>query len=264
MHDIKSNAAAGNLGDLRGGGEPGQKEELEQLLPLHGRGHFTRSQRATHDALTHRLDVDAAAVVADANVQHSSVMSRFNAQHCLRGFALRAPFIGRLDSVVERVAQQMVERRIEARENVAVNRHAFANDLQTRLFAQRTRKVAHRTRQRRGGVGERSHAARKNFVIKLRRSFLAAANGRLDGEEMRDHAFSAFFNDSARARHQSRVEPSSANLRAQTIEFVFETHEHALEIERLLVNHAQSPRFQHGFAGKLQKPIKFFRGHTHA
>ena len=131
-------------------------------------GHLTRCKLLAHDALAQRIEIDTASVVRDANTQLSRVMSRFDAQGCLRRLSACASFVWRLDAVIERVSKHVIQRCIKPRENVAIDRNVLADDLKFRILAECARDITYGPRKRCGHIGERPHAARKHFVIELR------------------------------------------------------------------------------------------------
>lgn len=101
-------------------------------------------------------------------------MARFEREARFLGLA-RARARGRLfDAVIERVAQQVAERRIEHFEDVAVDLSRFAIDDETHALAERARQIAHHARPGVGGVAERTHAALQGFVVEALRELGAA------------------------------------------------------------------------------------------
>ena len=86
-------------------------------------------------------------------------MSRHDTQRRLLRLAARAPLLGCLDAMVERVAQHVIQRCIEPREDVAIDGNVVACDLKPDVLAKLARKVAHGARERRGRVRKGPHAA---------------------------------------------------------------------------------------------------------
>ena len=110
-----------------GRGSRAARPSLESLAP---RSRSTRP-RSTIRA-PDRLGVDAAAVVGDVDGEHAGAVARLEAERAALGLA-RGPALGRrLDAVVERVAQQVVERRLEPLEDVAVDADGLADDRRAR------------------------------------------------------------------------------------------------------------------------------------
>jgi hypothetical protein len=73
---VQADAAAGDLGDGVAHGEAGQEQELEQLGLGELRRHAFGRQAALDDGLAHALQVDAAAVVGHADLQHAGGVAR--------------------------------------------------------------------------------------------------------------------------------------------------------------------------------------------
>ena len=65
-----------------------------------------------------------------------------------------------LDAMIDGIAQQMRQRRIELFENVAVDLGMLARQLQMYVLAKRAPKIAHHARIAGNAIGQRPHAAR--------------------------------------------------------------------------------------------------------
>ena len=70
LHHVQPDAAAGELGHDLGRGEARQEQELEQFRLGHLADHVGRGQAAVDDLPAEPLEVDAAAVVGDRDLQH--------------------------------------------------------------------------------------------------------------------------------------------------------------------------------------------------
>ena len=82
-------------------------------------------------------------------------MARFDAHSTHHGFACCQARLGGLDTVVDRVPQQVIQRRFEALEHVPVDFGGLAMKLELHLTIELTRDVAHHARQAVYAVAER-------------------------------------------------------------------------------------------------------------
>ena len=97
-----------------------------------------------------------------------------------RRFAGRAALLGHFEAVIERVADQMVERRFQPVEDIAIDAGGLADDLEPRLLAQLAGQVADQAREAADAVGQRPHPAGQHFVVQPAGEVLAAASELLD------------------------------------------------------------------------------------
>src|SRR6185503_3168699 len=98
--------------------------------------------------------------------------------------------LGRLHSVVDRVAQEVAKRRIEGSQDVAVHARRLARDVEPYGLAQRLAQVAHHARERLNAVREGTHPAGDRFVVESLRQACGATIELLDfGETLCEQAF---------------------------------------------------------------------------
>ena len=81
-------------------------------------------------------------------------------------FASGAPHLRRLDTMVAGVAQQMVQRRFQPFENVAVHRRIAPLEVQPHLLAEGVGDVAREPGKALRAVAKRPHPAGNHFLIK--------------------------------------------------------------------------------------------------
>ena len=79
LNHVEPDAAAGDLGDLLLGREPGQEEEIEQLGLAQPGSHRGGGQSALDDLGAEPLQVDATAVVGKDDLEHPRAMARLQA-----------------------------------------------------------------------------------------------------------------------------------------------------------------------------------------
>ncbi len=180
LHDVEADAAAGDLRDLLLGREAGQEEEIEQLGLAEPSGHRGGGQPALDDLGAEPFEVDAAAVVAEDDLEHPRAVAGLQADRRHRRLAGGAAILGRLDAVVQGVADQVVERRLEPVEDVAVDAGGLAVDLEPRLLAQLAGQVADQAREAADAVGQRPHPAGQHLVVQPAGEVLAGVGERLD------------------------------------------------------------------------------------
>jgi hypothetical protein len=174
LHRIEPDAAAGNFGDGVAHGEAGQEQEFQQLGLGELRRHRLDRQAAAHHRRAHALEVDAAAIVGHADLQHAGGVARL--QHDAAFFRLAAGAALRriLHGMVDGVAQQVAERRLQLVEHVAIDLGVLADDLQPHALVQFLGEVAHQARQRAGAVGEGTHAAGDRLLVQAARDAAGA------------------------------------------------------------------------------------------
>ena len=180
LHDVEPDAAAGDLGDLLLGREAGQEEEVEQLGLAEPTGHRGGGQPALDDLGAEPLEVDAAAVVGEDDLEHPRAVAGLQADGRHRRLAGGAALVGRLDAVVQGIADQVVERRLEPVEDVAIDAGGLAVDLESRLLAQLPGHVADQPREAADAVGQRTHPAGQHLVVQPAGEVLAHAGECLD------------------------------------------------------------------------------------
>ena len=120
-------------------------------------------------ALAHAREVDAAAVVGE--LDHDFVADLAHRQRDLAGLGLagRAPRVARLDAVVERVAQQVLERTDELFQHRAVELDLRAVDLEVGALVELLRGRAQDPVQALGQAAERHRADREQPLLHFAR-----------------------------------------------------------------------------------------------
>ncbi len=143
LNDVEPDTAAGDLGDIFLGRESGQKQEVEQLGLAQSSRDPGRGQATLDDLGAEPVEIDAPAVIGQDDLEHARAMARLQVNDASRRLARRLALVGRFQPMVERIANQMVERRLEPIENVAVDARRLTDDFKLRLLAQLTRQIAH-------------------------------------------------------------------------------------------------------------------------
>ena len=166
-HDVHPDAAARDLRDLRRGREAGPEDALDELRV--GRLGVRREEPDLQRALAHPREVDAAAVVGELD------------HHLVAGLAYRERDLARLrlagrdacgaglDAVVERVAQQVLERAREFLEDRPVELGLPADDLEVRALVELARGRAQDPVQALGQAAERDRPDREQALLHVAR-----------------------------------------------------------------------------------------------
>ena len=130
---VHAHAASGQLGDAGGSGKARLGDQRKQLVV--GGLDVGTQQPALDAALADRLAIQPAAVVADPD-HHLGRLARDPDMHRALGrLAGLAAFSRGLDAVRDRVAQHVLERRLDAVEQVAIHFAVRTIDVQLRALA---------------------------------------------------------------------------------------------------------------------------------
>ena len=175
LHDIEPDAAPRNLRDGIFHREAGKEEELQQLGFAQFAGGLSVGEIPLYDRLAQFVQVDAAAVVRHDDLQHTGAVAGFEVHDSFGRLAGGAPLLRRFDAVIDGVAQQMAQWRVEFLQNVPVHLRRLPDNLQPCLLAQRAAQIAYHPRKALNAVGERSHAAGQRLVVKPMRQIGRAA-----------------------------------------------------------------------------------------
>lgn len=179
-------------------------------------------------------------------------MARVERERAFFGLAARETNCRCFDTVVDRVAQQVAERRFEEIEDVAIHLSRFAHQLPAHLLAKRARDVAHHARQTAGAVAERAHPALQRGIVKLLRQMRRAAVealqiGQALGEQMLRFCGEAaqFFERGVCARIELQIGKCFVQLIQRTRAVTLDT----LDAQHRLREGFEPARFDQRFAG---------------
>ena len=160
--------------------KPGRKRKSSSSASPSRRAIAAVGQPALDDLGAEALEVDAAAVVGQDQLEHPGAVAGLQADGAGRRLAGGAAVLGPLDAVVQRVADQVVERRLEPVEDVAVDAGGLAGDLEPRLLAQLAGQVADQAGEAADAVGQRAHPAGQHLVVQPAGEVLALVRERLE------------------------------------------------------------------------------------
>ncbi len=147
--------------------KPGQEQQLEQVRRRHLVDLGEGPQTLLDGLGRHHVRVDALAVVRHLDDHLAAGVVGAQRQHAVGGLAGRGPFGGRLDAVVDGVADQVRQRVLDRLEQAAVELGVAADHLQTDLLAAGRREVAHHPRDLGPDVLDRLHARLHDAFLQL-------------------------------------------------------------------------------------------------
>jgi len=124
--DVHPHSAAGNVGDLRGGGQPRQEYQLERSLIGHTSSGLRREQTLGDGLAFKGRSIEATPVVGDLDSDASGFVMGPQRQLSGRIFPLGAPFLRRLNTMVHGITDYVNQRIADLLENRLVQFDALA------------------------------------------------------------------------------------------------------------------------------------------
>ena len=165
-HHVEADAAAGDLGDHVARGESGQQREARDFgVGGHGVG---GQQPALHGAAADVAQIEAAAVVGHLHGDDLATARHGQRDGAGARLAARDAFLGRLEAVVDGVAQDVQQRVDELVQHVGVDQDVAADDHERRLLAGGRRGLAHVALQARHDGLDRRHARLRSEMLPAR------------------------------------------------------------------------------------------------
>ena len=165
LHDVKADAPPRYLGDLLLGRETGKEQEVEQLGLAQPAGHWRGGEPFFHNLGSKPLKVDPPSVVAEHDLEHPRAVAGFQPDRARRVLAHGFALIGSFQPMIERIADQMIERRFETVQNVAIDPGRLTHHLELRLLAKLTSHIADQARKAADAVGQGPHSAGEHLVM---------------------------------------------------------------------------------------------------
>ena len=162
-HHVHADAAAGEVGDLLGGGEAGLEDQLAG----------SRSSGGVTPCSTRPRSQARCSTLSRWMPRPSSLMritmlpdswQAASVSRALRRLAGGQALLGRLQAVVQRVAHQVHQRVGDALDHRLVQLGVAADDLQRDVLAELGRGVAHHAPEAREGLADRHHAQLQRAV----------------------------------------------------------------------------------------------------
>ncbi len=117
------------------------------------------------DRLPDGFGVHAAPVIGDGNTKPPRMMAGRDLEATRGRFAGGQSFGGRLQPMVESIANKVRKRPLEAIDHVAIHLGILSLDDEIDLFAQVAGEVAHETTQRPRHIAKRTHPAGKGLAV---------------------------------------------------------------------------------------------------
>ena len=144
-----------------------------------------------HDLGSKPLQVDAPAVVAQHDLQHPRAMAGFQPDGARRVLTRGPALLGRFQPMVQRIADQVIERRFEPVEDVAIDPGRLTHHLELRLLAKLPSDVADQAREAADAVGQGPHPAGEYLVVQPAGQVFVATREFLDRLERLAQSFHA-------------------------------------------------------------------------
>ena len=182
---VHADAAAGNGGDLAGGGEAGQEDQSGLLRGGQLLGLLGREEAGGAGLADQRLAVDAAAVVGGLDQDLVAGLARRDPERAGRGLAGGGALVGRLDAMVDRVADDMGQGIADHLDHLAVELDVAAVGLEPDLLAEIGGKIADQPRQAGEQAVDPLHAGAGDAVADLGDAGRDPLERRLDGDVAR-------------------------------------------------------------------------------
>ncbi|MNS25626.1 hypothetical protein D3C72_575240 [compost metagenome] len=263
LHRIQADAATGHLGDLVAQTETGQEQERQQFLFAQLSGGFREGQISFNDAATELFQVHAVTVVAQFKHQQTGLMGRAQANQTFRRLAGQQALLRGFDAVVDRVAQQVSQRRFELFQYVAIDLGLFAFNFQAHLFAQIAPQIPDHPHLPGQHIGKGPHATGQRRVVQHLRP-LAGMPGELV-------EFGVLFHEQLLGlREQApRILKGFLGLQAQGV--ILEMHIEILQCAQAVALHAleslhgrqvrfEALRFHQGLARQIEQAVQALGG----
>ena len=160
---------------MRRGGEARQKQELQQLCLVQASRNIRGLQAFFNHFGADALGINPAPVVANAHFKHARVVARLQAQVRGLAFASGQAVLWTFNTVINGVAQHVIQRSLQTRKHIAINRHVRAFNIKLNFLAKLLGKIADHSWVSSGHIAKGSHAASNDLVIQLRSNFLGAS-----------------------------------------------------------------------------------------
>ena len=165
MDDIQTNSASGDFGHSFRCRESRQEQEVEQLRLGHGGDQFRFGQTALDDLASQAFQRDASAVIADRDRQHARAVPSFQPQHPLFWLRDARALFRSFQAVVDCVSQNVIQRRFQLFEDVAIDVGVVPHDFKLDLLAELPSEIPDHAWEALHAISERSHSAGDDFVI---------------------------------------------------------------------------------------------------
>ena len=173
LDHVEADPAAGHGGEGARRGEAGVEHEGQEVPILRRLGQSPRAR-----FLAYPLPVDAAPIVRDGDLHLRALQGGGDRDAAGRRLARGRALRGRLDPVVDRVADEVHEGVLEPLGHRTVELHLVAHELEHDLLARLQGQVPHRPLQALSGLGERDHPQAAHAGVQVsRRPHQPAASG---------------------------------------------------------------------------------------
>ena len=169
LDHVHAHAAAGQVGDLFGQGEAGQEHQVIRLPGGHHLGLVGGNLSAPLRRRDNLIGIHALAVVLDLDVDLTVAVEGEQAHHPSPRLAHRLTLGWRLDAVADGVAHQVVEGIAQGVDDVLVQLHIRAQDLQIHLLLHLPRQVPRDAVEAGEHAPDGAHAGLHDAGLQVRR-----------------------------------------------------------------------------------------------
>ncbi|MNO75825.1 hypothetical protein D3C76_668870 [compost metagenome] len=265
LHRIQADATTGHLGDPVAQAETGQEQERQQLFFAQLRGGFCGGQISFNDTATDFFQIHAITVIAQFKHQQTSLMRSAQTNQTFRRLAGQQALFREFDAVVDRVAQQVSQRRLELFQHVAIDLGLLAFNFQSHLFTQVAPQITDHAHLPGQHIGKGPHATGQRRVVQHLRP-LAGMPGELV-------EFGVLFHEQLLGlREQApRILKGFLGLQAQGV--ILEMHIEVLQCAQAVALHAleslhgrqvrfEPQGFHQGFARQIEQAVQALGGDT--
>ena len=167
LDHVHPDAAARDVAHLRGGGKPGQKDQVLEIAVAHARDLLGRDQAFFERLVPDRLQVDSVTVVRDLDVHLAAFVEGAQQEPSLC-WLLGGQAVGRaLHAVIDAVADQVGQGILDRLDDGLVELGLAALHLDAHLLAAHQRQIAHDARQLLPDIANGLHARLHDAGLQL-------------------------------------------------------------------------------------------------
>ena len=171
---VQSDTASGDLGHTASRRETGQEQKFQKFRFTQVSYHRCAGQASMDNFVAESLHVDPSTVVTHPYGEHPGMVVSLKHDRAVLRFACSDAVLWQLEAVIHTVPQQVVQRRFQLAQDIAIDCDVASLNLEAGLFAQRFGEISNHPGKRDRALAEGPHATADHFVIECCRSALAA------------------------------------------------------------------------------------------
>src|SRR5208337_4274968 len=166
-HNVHADAAAGDFGDLGSGAETGLENEIEDVLRVEALSVFGFQQAVVNGLVANEVEIDAAAIVADFDDHLCALMIGIEKNGAASGLSRIEALAGRLDAVIDGVADEVGEGFSKGVEYALVEIGVLAGHFEGDVFATELGDIADDAREAAEELLDGHHADFQNALVQF-------------------------------------------------------------------------------------------------